>query len=394
MKIEQNNSKRIHRSLGLLSWVFLCMVLTVLVSQRALAQPNVSDLVVSPPFSGGTIKWYTASSGDNQITNPAGTNLVHGTTYYASQTVNDIESTERRAITVNITSVPAPTVGTHSATETSVTWNWNVASGATGYKWNTTNNYGTAVDLGNVLTVTQTSLTCNTGYTIYVWAYNSSGCVSNATTLTQTTSTCGSGDAIYDALSTSKTSYASASANDLVKITAAEYASVKSALSTTTIGYTLSIDDNWATSSASANTTFSYNGNSNDNTIRTFTALNYPVAFTFHPALNPAASYTCQLKYNDSGTLTNISKQYSGATVAVNDRQYFVIKTPTQLPNATPYIALYTSSGIGTISSTNSTYWDYAADNLIGSQSFTSQIGANTQLPSIQILETATKLWP
>jgi hypothetical protein len=84
----------------------------------------------------------------------------------------------------------APNAGTHTATATSVTWNWNAVSGATGYKWHTTNNYGSATNLGNVLTVSQNNLSCNTSYTIYVWAYNGAGCYSNSVTLSQTTSSC------------------------------------------------------------------------------------------------------------------------------------------------------------------------------------------------------------
>jgi uncharacterized protein (TIGR02145 family) len=74
-----------------------------------------------------------------------------------------------------------------SATE--VVWNWNTVSGATGYKWNTTNDYATATDMATVTTKTETGLTCNTAYTRYVWAYNACG-NSSPLTLTQTTSAC------------------------------------------------------------------------------------------------------------------------------------------------------------------------------------------------------------
>jgi uncharacterized protein (TIGR02145 family) len=82
-----------------------------------------------------------------------------------------------------------PTAGTHVPGETQIIWNWNSVSGATGYKWHTTNNYSAATDLGNTTTVTQSGLTCNTPYTIYVWAYNACG-NSTVLTLTQTTSAC------------------------------------------------------------------------------------------------------------------------------------------------------------------------------------------------------------
>jgi hypothetical protein len=91
--------------------------------------------------------------------------------------------------------------------------------------------------------------------------------------------------------------------------------------------------------------------------------------------------------------VVNITNLYSGATTATVDRQYFVIKTPSQLPNATPYISFYSSKGIATVSCTNSTYWDIVTGNLTGTPSFTPQTGNFNQLPSLQVLQTATKQW-
>ena len=70
-----------------------------------------------------------------------------------------------------------------------VVWNWNTAIGATGYKWNTVNNYAAATDMGNATSKTETGLTCNTAYTRYIWAYNNCG-VSNPVTLQQSTLPC------------------------------------------------------------------------------------------------------------------------------------------------------------------------------------------------------------
>lgn len=83
----------------------------------------------------------------------------------------------------------APTAGTHTPSATQVVWNWNTVAGASGYKYNTTNNYLTATDNSTGTSFTQTGLTCNTSYTLYVWAYNSCG-NSLVTTLTQTTASC------------------------------------------------------------------------------------------------------------------------------------------------------------------------------------------------------------
>ncbi|MBK7175281.1 MAG: hypothetical protein IPH84_19150 [Bacteroidales bacterium] len=68
-----------------------------------------------------------------------------------------------------------PGAGVSLAYPHQITWNWTASQGATGYKWNTSNNYATAVDVGNNLTKTETGLNCNTVYKRYVWAYNSCG---------------------------------------------------------------------------------------------------------------------------------------------------------------------------------------------------------------------------
>jgi len=91
--------------------------------------------------------------------------------------------------TVTGTAPAAPATGTHTPSQTQIVWNWNTVAGVLGYKWNTANNYATATNNGMSTTYTQTGLTCNTAYTLYVWAYNSCG-NSTATTLTQTTSAC------------------------------------------------------------------------------------------------------------------------------------------------------------------------------------------------------------
>ncbi|MBV5267455.1 MAG: hypothetical protein JZU67_02875, partial [Burkholderiaceae bacterium] len=91
-------------------------------------------------------------------------------------TINSIDfynGTAWYQVTTNI--VPAPTPGTNVPAENQIVWNWNTAPGATGYRWNTTNSYATATDIGTAITITETGLTCNTAYSRYVWAYNTCG---------------------------------------------------------------------------------------------------------------------------------------------------------------------------------------------------------------------------
>jgi hypothetical protein len=83
----------------------------------------------------------------------------------------------------------SPTVGINTPFTTKIIWNWNTINGATGYKWNTLNNYTSANDNGASTSYTQTGLNCGTSNTLYVWAYNSCG-NSSYTILTQPTLVC------------------------------------------------------------------------------------------------------------------------------------------------------------------------------------------------------------
>lgn len=164
------------------SYLFILVIFLSTISMLA-QTPTVAELEPT----GDHITWYDAATGGNIV--PKTTSLVNGTHYYASQTVNGVESTARLDVTATVVNLTTPTSGTHTPTQTEIAWNWSAVSGATGYKWNTVNTYSSATDMGSATTKTETTLTCNTSYTRYVWAYYST-CVSAAGTLTQTTSAC------------------------------------------------------------------------------------------------------------------------------------------------------------------------------------------------------------
>ncbi|MBK7214901.1 MAG: hypothetical protein IPH88_16755 [Bacteroidales bacterium] len=69
----------------------------------------------------------------------------------------------------------SPVSASNVTSPNQVVWNWNAVTGATGYKWGTTNVYANATDMGTAISKTETGLTCQTLYTRYVWAYNSCG---------------------------------------------------------------------------------------------------------------------------------------------------------------------------------------------------------------------------
>lgn len=68
-----------------------------------------------------------------------------------------------------------PLEGTHEQFPVKIVWNWEAAPYALGYKWNSIEDYSSAIDMGTETTFTETGLDCATTYTRYIWAYNSCG---------------------------------------------------------------------------------------------------------------------------------------------------------------------------------------------------------------------------
>ena len=98
------------------------------------------------------------------------------------------------AMTTLTATVPAsvpetPIASTHVTTQTSIVWNWNSVPDATGYKWNTTDDYASAIEMGTATTKSETGITCGIACTRYVWAYNGCG-YSVSAALTQSTLVC------------------------------------------------------------------------------------------------------------------------------------------------------------------------------------------------------------
>jgi hypothetical protein len=79
-----------------------------------------------------------------------------------------------RLLAIECTIPQAPVQGTHTPSGSQIIWRWNTVSGATGYKWNTVNDYATATDMLNGTSKTETGLSPGP-YTRYVWAYNVCG---------------------------------------------------------------------------------------------------------------------------------------------------------------------------------------------------------------------------
>jgi hypothetical protein len=85
-------------------------------------------------------------------------------------------------------SCPAPASdGNHSQVPGQITWRWNAIPDAKGFKWNTSDDYFTATDIGVNYSKVETGIQCGSVYTRYIWAYNSCA-VSGFTVLHDTVS--------------------------------------------------------------------------------------------------------------------------------------------------------------------------------------------------------------
>lgn len=177
--------------------VLYCLLL-LLNSSLMVAQVGISiDGSTPDPSAGLDVKFTNKGflpprmthAALNSISNPANGLVVYCTDCGSNGlgSLSMFMAGQWYALSTNCMSPLSPLSGTHVAMPTQIVWNWNSVTGATGYKWNTSNNYAAATDMGIIITKTETGLSCNTSYTRYAWAYNTCG-NSIPVVLTQTTS--------------------------------------------------------------------------------------------------------------------------------------------------------------------------------------------------------------
>ena len=102
--------------------------------------------------TGTSIQWYASATGGTPLN---GTSVLNnGTTYYASQTVNGVESTNRLAVTVTVNTAPSSPAGitgaAHFCYDGSESYSISPVNGATSYVW-TTPNGATGNSIGTTL---------------------------------------------------------------------------------------------------------------------------------------------------------------------------------------------------------------------------------------------------
>ena len=87
--------------------------------------------------------------------------------------------------------IDTPLEAVHEPLMTQVTWKWHPVDSADGYRWNTVNDFYTAMDVGTDTSHTETGLSCLASLTRYVWAYSTCGSSPAETLDTATLWCCG-----------------------------------------------------------------------------------------------------------------------------------------------------------------------------------------------------------
>ena len=183
--------------------IFILSILLVLTEISAVAQVSINTDGAAPDASAildikstnkGLLPPRMTFAQRNAIVNPAPGLVVVCTNCKADGT--ECLSLFRGGKWENLIghcTLPVPPVGALHLHETTwIIWTWNPAPIATGYKWNTTDNYATAIDVGTSTHKIESGLTAGTSYTRYVWAYNACGNSPSVMFTEQTLVNCGS----------------------------------------------------------------------------------------------------------------------------------------------------------------------------------------------------------
>jgi hypothetical protein len=153
------------------------------------SQPDPSSMLDVKSTSKGVLLPRMTVEQRNAIPGPAEGLMVYCTNCNQDGTgvISVFEGGKWKTIYHNCYPPNTPPAGTHIPQLTQITWNWNSVPISLGYKWNTVNDFNTAMDLGSATSHPETGLTCWTLYTRYVWSYNACG-PSAPGILTQSTS--------------------------------------------------------------------------------------------------------------------------------------------------------------------------------------------------------------
>lgn len=111
--------------------------------------PFTPPTVAQLSATGTALKWYSVATGGTEL--PSTTDVTNGTTYYASQTVNGVESLNRLAVVANVDATPCAPTGNAVQNFNSGQTVVNLAATGESIRWYGTSTGGTALPTSTVL---------------------------------------------------------------------------------------------------------------------------------------------------------------------------------------------------------------------------------------------------
>ncbi|MDD2635312.1 MAG: peptide deformylase [Bacteroidales bacterium] len=105
---------------------------------------------------------YTSACFGVETVTLSGSPIANDTIVFDYTDLADIQPDRPEAITADVTA-------------SKIIWNWSAVNGADGYKYNSVNDYETAIDNGNLTDVEFAELSAGINYHLFVWAYNECG---------------------------------------------------------------------------------------------------------------------------------------------------------------------------------------------------------------------------
>jgi hypothetical protein len=109
----------------------------------------VTHTVADLQATGTAIQWYANASGGSPL--PTSTTLTNGDHYYASQTVNGVESANRLDVTASLDNTPCKPTGSGSQTYSAGSTVANLLATGSNIRWYTASSGGTALSPATVL---------------------------------------------------------------------------------------------------------------------------------------------------------------------------------------------------------------------------------------------------
>lgn len=137
--------------------------------------PNPSSMLDVESTDRGFLPPRMTTLDRMSISNPAAGLMIFNTDLNCMEYFNGSGWFSMCGIESCLAAPSAPSAQSGSVLIDEIVWSWSSSEVVSGYRWNVSNDYSSAQDIGTATTYAQNELACGTEYTAFVWAYNYCG---------------------------------------------------------------------------------------------------------------------------------------------------------------------------------------------------------------------------